>query len=124
MATTQLTAACFSYSNPDSVNGPFGDIKLWLDGSSVHGSMTVQLLFGLPSTSHLILEGTDSGSNPIICTMRGTGVSVSVDKTVRPVAVQVVVSFAAGEASGQVTITSDLVSAQNLPLQTVDCAAA
>lgn len=70
---SNVDVMCFSFSNPFSVNGPFGTFELWVDGEDVQGRMTMTLLFGLPSNTFLNLTGTCTGTSSHVCTLDGTG---------------------------------------------------
>ena len=70
---SNVDVMCFSFQNPFSVNGPFGTIELWVEGSNVLGRMTLTLLFGLPSNTYLNLTGTCTGTSPHVCELDGKG---------------------------------------------------
>lgn len=113
-----VTVKCFSFTNPESINGPFGSFQLWIDGSNVQGQMTIRTLFGLGSTTRLNLTGTLSGTSPIVCTLQGQGVSETPapEQSASSVDVGLQVSFAADWSTGQLTL-----SGLEFPVQAADC---
>lgn len=93
---------CFSFSNPFSINGPFGTFELWVDGESVEGRMTITLLFGLPTNTYLNLSGTCSGVEQHESTLQGTGYIVQVGQ--RPSKVELGMKITLNESWSEGTL--------------------
>jgi hypothetical protein len=102
-----VTVKCFSFQNPESINGPFGTFQLWIDGAEVGGQMTITTLFGLGSTTLLNLTGTISGTNPIVCALEGEGVFFSPGQLPLAVDEPVSISFASDFSTGQLSFSTD-----------------
>lgn len=113
-----VTVKCFSFENPDSINGPFGTFQLWIEGSNVAGRMTIQILFGLGATTTLNLTGSLAGTNPIVCTLQGEGFVASLGQPTLSVSQAMSVSFASDWSTGQLSFSG---SGGGLPVLEVDC---
>ena len=110
-----INVMCFDFKNPESVNEPSGNFMLWVDGSNVQGQMTISEIFALGATTYLNLTGTLSGTNPILCTLQGVGVTLAPGQPAASVNTPVNLSFASDWSTGQFTSLGDL------PVQKVDC---
>ena len=117
-----VTVKCFSFYNPDSINGPFGTFQLWIESSNVAGRMTIQVLFGLGATTTLNLTGTLAGTNPIVCTLQGEGFIMSFGEPTLSVSQGISLSFASDWSTGQLTFSDDGGgTGGGLPVTEVDC---
>ncbi len=118
-----VTVMCFAFNNPLSINGPFGNFQLWINGSQVEGQMTISLLFGQGSTTTLNLTGNLSGMTPIVCTLKGSGVLVTPlsDQPAQTVNVAINGSFASDWSTGEINIPGFF---GNLQVQAKDCTTA
>jgi hypothetical protein len=70
-----VSVKCFSFTNPYSINGPFGTFQLWVQDTDVAGQMTMQTIFGMGTTTLLNLSGTLSGTDPIVCNLQSEGIT-------------------------------------------------
>jgi len=114
---------CFTFSNPLSINGPFGNFELWITDSNVRGVMTLRLLFGLGATANLVLTGAVSGTNPIVCTLQGNGVVTRPGQPPSSVQVGMTVTFVPDWSTGTLVFSEGVIGvAGGLPVQKVDCA--
>ena len=120
-----VTVKCFSFYNPESINGPFGTFQLWIEDTDVAGRMTVQVLFGFGATTTLNLSGTRSGTNPIVCTMRGDGFIVALGQPTVGVDQDLSISFASDWSKGELFFTSEAgTSGGGFPVQEIACSQA
>lgn len=117
-----VNVMCFTYQNPSSINGPFGTFELWVSGSSVLGRMTLNLLFGLPSITNLNLEGTLSGTSPIVCKLQGKGYASQTGSSPVSADLGVTVTFASDWSTGELSFSSGVTGFPGgLPVQRVEC---
>lgn len=116
---------CFTFSNPSSINGPSGSFQLWIDGSSILGRMSIQTLFGLGSTTLLNLNGSLSGTDPIVCTLEGEGFITqglnNLDKALYT-EMELTVSFSSDWSQGNLVFSEALPEVgDGLPVTSVTC---
>lgn len=116
-----MTVKCFSFYNPESINGPFGTFQLWIQSSDVAGRMTSQVLFGLGATTMLNLTGTRSGTDPIVCTLSGEGILVALGQGTVAVEQPVTIDFASDWSSGNLYFSSTSGSGGGFPVTEVAC---
>lgn len=117
-----VTVKCFSFYNPESINGPFGTFQLWIESTDVAGRMTIQVLFGLGATTTLNLTGTRAGTDPIVCTMEGEGVVNALGQPMLSVDQALSVSFASDWSTGELSFTSDAGGpGGGFPVQEIAC---
>ena len=67
---------CFSFSNPDSINGPFGTLQLELPATNgnASGEVTYNTLFGTPMEIKVDNSiGRCDDNQDLICKMEGKG---------------------------------------------------
>ena len=117
-----VTVKCFSFYNPESINGPFGTFQLWIQSNDVAGRMTSQVLFGFGATTTLNLTGTRSDSDPIVCTLTGEGILVALGQSTVAVEQPMTINFASDWSSGELYFTSDgNTSGGGFPVTQVAC---
>lgn len=113
---------CFSFQNPFSINGPFGTFQLWVDGTNVLGRMTMTLLFGMPSSTILNLEGTSSGTDPIVCTLQGKGYYSQFGSSPIYAELGMTLTFASDWSKGELAFTEGVIGVTGgLPVQREQC---
>jgi hypothetical protein len=101
----------FYYSNPSSVNGPFGQFSLGSvpGNQTTFGPFSLQLLFGLPVKVELQTMGecqkTDSGFS---YTLKGTGTRQQIGHHSEPYEMYVVVKLDSSLQSGTVQFGDSL----------------
>lgn len=72
--------------------------------------MTIQTLFGLGSTTVLNLQGTSSGTAPVVCTLQGEGFTTQeVDRLLKPTynTLEMTVSLPSGSSQGSLVFGAD-----------------
>lgn len=117
-----VNVMCFSFQNPFSINGPFGTFQLWVEGGNVLGRMTLTLLFGLPSNTILNLEGTRSGTDPIVCNLQGKGYYAQFAHAPIYAELGMTVSFASDWSKGELVFTEGVIGVTGgLPVQREQC---
>ena len=115
-----VSVKCFTFYNPDSINGPFGNFQLWIGATDVSGRMTSQILFGLGATMTLNLSGQRSGTNPIVCTLDGEGIVSGIGQPTVSVEQPVSITFASDWSTGQLDFSASP-SGSGLPVTLVAC---
>lgn len=97
---------CFTYSNPDSINGPFGDLELAVDASgNTTGTMTLNLLFGLPSKAKLNLTGACQGDQTHTCKLKGSGYITKFGQKPQKIELDVKLTMDAGWQKGELAFS-------------------
>jgi|GEM_PF-6972445 len=105
-----VNVQCFSFNNPFSANGPAGVFQLWSDGSNVLGRMTIQTIFGVGSTTVMNLQGTSSGTTPVVCTLQGEGFTTQmVNQLLKPTygTLGMTVSLPSGSSAGSLVFGAE-----------------
>jgi hypothetical protein len=113
---------CFSFSNPFSINGPFGTFELWVDGESVGGRMTIKFLFGLPTNTYLNLSGTCGGVEQHDCTLQGTGYIVQVGQQPSKVGLGMKITLNESWSEGTLVFTQGVGKIDGLTVTRQECA--
>jgi hypothetical protein len=117
-----VSVMCFSFQNPLSINGPFGTFQLWVDGANVLGRMTMTLLFGMPSSTILNLEGTASGTDPHVCTLTGKGYFSQFGSSPIHAELGMTITFASDWSKGELAFSQGVVGVTSgLPVQREAC---
>jgi hypothetical protein len=116
---------CFYFSNPMSVNGPFGEFSLGsVPGNpAAFGPFTCQLLFGLPVKIELQTMGecqkTETG---YVYQLKGTGTLQRVGHPCEPYEMYIVVTLDGNQQSGTVQFGASMPEVSGpLPVQRVNC---
>jgi hypothetical protein len=114
---------CFTYSNPFSINGPFGDIKLVVpDSDDTVGDMTLNLLFGLPTKAWMALSGTCTGTSQHTCRLVGTGYSKQFGQAPIAIQMKMTLTMAPDWQSGTLVFEEGVMGVSGgLPVKRTDC---
>ena len=101
---------CFSFSNPDSINGPFGTLQLELPSTSgdVSGEVTIDTLFGLGTETKLDTTGTCDDNQDLICKMEGKGYLTSIGNPPKPVTMAMTLDLDSSRDKGFISFKADL----------------
>ena len=114
---------CMTYHNPNSINGPFGDIKIMTaNDGEVSGCMTLNLLFGLPQKAVMNLSGTCSGESAHLCQMRAVGYVSQLGSPPRKISMEVTLTMDHSWIKGDLTLSQDMPETDGgLPVIGVPC---
>jgi hypothetical protein len=111
-----LLEATYSFMNPYSINGPFGTLQLTITapppssnpGPTVaFGTVTIQTIFGLGSTTKLQYNGTSSfngSTGYTTVTAQGVGTMNSFPDHAKPVQAAIQLAIQPGYKSGTITV--------------------
>jgi hypothetical protein len=104
-----LFAGDYAFSNPSSINGPFGTFALAVStNNQAHGTMTINTLWGMGTVTQLVYQGTSAfngSTGYTTVTAKGVGtVSIFPNPPIH-IAVDITIALAPGLAAGQVTVS-------------------
>lgn len=120
----EASVHCMTFRNPNSANGPFGEIKIVsANDAQITGCMTLILSLGLPQKAVMNLIGSCTGESAQLCQMQAVGYVSQLGNPPHKIQMEVTLTMDHSWMRGDVTFSQDLPDVVGgLPVIGVPCA--